>query len=240
MRLLPEPDRAERGVLRAGAHAASCASSAAPTAARGAIRRAIGARRADRTRSTWDARQRPRPRVLVDVTHQPLDPAFDGRRTRSSSSSSTKARGSSATSRDIATERPRARPARRSRARAGLRHGRARALPARVVASARMELWELIAREAIRETVASYAHCVDSGRFDDVVAAVRARRRARGARAGRRRRVATRSRAFFARRRHRPRRHDDRPADPPPHVEPEHRRASSPTEATAALLLPRR
>ena len=32
-----------------------------------------------------------------------------------------------------------------------------------------MELWELIAREAIRETVASYAHLVDSGRFDDVV-----------------------------------------------------------------------
>jgi SnoaL-like domain len=32
-----------------------------------------------------------------------------------------------------------------------------------------MELWELVAREAIRETVASYAHLVDSGRFDDVV-----------------------------------------------------------------------
>jgi SnoaL-like domain len=32
-----------------------------------------------------------------------------------------------------------------------------------------VELWELTAREAIRETVASYAHFVDSGRFDDVV-----------------------------------------------------------------------
>ena len=33
-----------------------------------------------------------------------------------------------------------------------------------------MELWELTARECIRETVASYAHFVDSGRFDEVVA----------------------------------------------------------------------
>jgi hypothetical protein len=33
-----------------------------------------------------------------------------------------------------------------------------------------MELWELIARESIRETVASYALFVDSGRFDEVVA----------------------------------------------------------------------
>ena len=38
-----------------------------------------------------------------------------------------------------------------------------------LVTCARMELWELVAREAIRETVASYAHLVDSGRFDDVV-----------------------------------------------------------------------
>jgi hypothetical protein len=30
--------------------------------------------------------------------------------------------------------------------------------------------WELLARESIRETVASYAHFVDSGRFDEVVA----------------------------------------------------------------------
>jgi hypothetical protein len=33
-----------------------------------------------------------------------------------------------------------------------------------------MELWEVVAREQIRETIASYAHFVDSGRFDDVVA----------------------------------------------------------------------
>jgi hypothetical protein len=33
-----------------------------------------------------------------------------------------------------------------------------------------METWELIARELIREVVASYAQFVDSGRFDDVVA----------------------------------------------------------------------
>jgi 3-phenylpropionate/cinnamic acid dioxygenase small subunit len=33
-----------------------------------------------------------------------------------------------------------------------------------------MELWQLVAREHIRETIASYAHLVDSGRFDDVVA----------------------------------------------------------------------
>jgi hypothetical protein len=32
-----------------------------------------------------------------------------------------------------------------------------------------VELWQLVARESIRETVASYAHLVDSGRFDDVV-----------------------------------------------------------------------
>src|SRR4051794_26595012 len=33
-----------------------------------------------------------------------------------------------------------------------------------------MEQWELAAREAIRETVAAYAHCADSGRFDDFAA----------------------------------------------------------------------
>ena len=32
-----------------------------------------------------------------------------------------------------------------------------------------MELWELSAREAIRETVAAYAHYADSGRFDELV-----------------------------------------------------------------------
>jgi hypothetical protein len=31
-----------------------------------------------------------------------------------------------------------------------------------------MELWELMAREAIRETVARYAHYADSGRFADL------------------------------------------------------------------------
>jgi uncharacterized protein (TIGR02246 family) len=31
-----------------------------------------------------------------------------------------------------------------------------------------MELRELAAREAIRETVAAYAHCADSGRFDEL------------------------------------------------------------------------
>jgi uncharacterized protein (TIGR02246 family) len=33
-----------------------------------------------------------------------------------------------------------------------------------------MEQWELAVREAIRETVASYAHCADSGRFEDFAA----------------------------------------------------------------------
>jgi SnoaL-like domain len=33
-----------------------------------------------------------------------------------------------------------------------------------------MEQWELVAREAIRETVAAYAHCADSGRFADLAA----------------------------------------------------------------------
>lgn len=33
-----------------------------------------------------------------------------------------------------------------------------------------METWELIAREQIRELVAGYAHCADSGRFDELVA----------------------------------------------------------------------
>src|SRR4029077_12014451 len=54
------------------------------------------------------------------------------------------------------------RPPDRRRARAGQRRSRARDLPARV-----MELWELAAREAIREPVAAYAHCADSGRFDE-------------------------------------------------------------------------
>ena len=34
----------------------------------------------------------------------------------------------------------------------------------------RVELWELAAREAIRETIASYTYCADSGRFDDFAA----------------------------------------------------------------------
>lgn len=33
-----------------------------------------------------------------------------------------------------------------------------------------MEIWELEAREQIRHTIARYAHCVDGGRFDDLVA----------------------------------------------------------------------
>ena len=33
-----------------------------------------------------------------------------------------------------------------------------------------MEIWELAARESIRETVASYAHCADSGRFAELTA----------------------------------------------------------------------
>jgi uncharacterized protein (TIGR02246 family) len=33
-----------------------------------------------------------------------------------------------------------------------------------------VEQWELVAREAIRETVAAYAHCADSGRFEDFAA----------------------------------------------------------------------
>jgi 3-phenylpropionate/cinnamic acid dioxygenase small subunit len=33
-----------------------------------------------------------------------------------------------------------------------------------------MEIWELEAREQIRDAIARYAHCVDGGRFDDLVA----------------------------------------------------------------------
>jgi hypothetical protein len=33
-----------------------------------------------------------------------------------------------------------------------------------------VELWELAAREAIRETVAAYAHYADSGRFEELAA----------------------------------------------------------------------
>ena len=33
-----------------------------------------------------------------------------------------------------------------------------------------MEMWELVARECIRDTVARYNHAGDSGRFDDMVA----------------------------------------------------------------------
>lgn len=32
-----------------------------------------------------------------------------------------------------------------------------------------METWELVAREQIRDTIARYAHCVDGGRFDELV-----------------------------------------------------------------------
>jgi hypothetical protein len=32
-----------------------------------------------------------------------------------------------------------------------------------------MELWEVIAREHIRATINRYAHCADTGRFDDLV-----------------------------------------------------------------------
>lgn len=32
-----------------------------------------------------------------------------------------------------------------------------------------MEAWELLAREQIRDTIARYAHCVDGGRFDELV-----------------------------------------------------------------------
>jgi 3-phenylpropionate/cinnamic acid dioxygenase small subunit len=32
-----------------------------------------------------------------------------------------------------------------------------------------VEAWELEAREHIRETIARYAHCVDGGRFDELV-----------------------------------------------------------------------
>jgi 3-phenylpropionate/cinnamic acid dioxygenase small subunit len=32
-----------------------------------------------------------------------------------------------------------------------------------------VELWELVAREQIRDTIARYAHCVDGGRFDELV-----------------------------------------------------------------------
>ena len=33
-----------------------------------------------------------------------------------------------------------------------------------------MDVWELVAREEIRELVARYAHCADSGRFEELVA----------------------------------------------------------------------
>ena len=32
-----------------------------------------------------------------------------------------------------------------------------------------MDVWELVAREEIRELVARYAHCADSGRFEELV-----------------------------------------------------------------------
>jgi 3-phenylpropionate/cinnamic acid dioxygenase small subunit len=32
-----------------------------------------------------------------------------------------------------------------------------------------MDMWELEAREQIRDTIARYAHCVDGGRFDELV-----------------------------------------------------------------------
>jgi len=33
-----------------------------------------------------------------------------------------------------------------------------------------MDLWELVAREEIRQLIARYAHCADTGRFGDVAA----------------------------------------------------------------------
>jgi hypothetical protein len=33
-----------------------------------------------------------------------------------------------------------------------------------------MDVWELVAREEIRELVARYAHCADSGRFEELIA----------------------------------------------------------------------
>jgi len=40
---------------------------------------------------------------------------------------------------------------------------------ARATEERAMEVWELAAREQIRDTIARYAHCVDGGRFDDLV-----------------------------------------------------------------------
>src|SRR5207244_3721795 len=79
-----------------------------------------------------------------------------------------RARGRAAAGRQSRRHRQRrapARPAGPRRARAGERRRRARHVPAGL-----MELWELTAREAIRETVAAYAHVADSGRFDEFAA----------------------------------------------------------------------
>ena len=77
MRILPEPGRAERRVLRAGPRAASCGCSAAPTcgtwrhpprhrcAACGSLATHVGARTGRGRIFSWT------------ITHQALDPAFE-------------------------------------------------------------------------------------------------------------------------------------------------------------------
>ena len=165
----PEPGRTERGVLRVRPRAASCGSSAAPTAARGAIRRATAARLRlarehvgaasagaaassrgrSRTSSSIPPSTVPYAVVVVELEEGPrlvgnlrdLEPA------------------------DLALDLPVEAVLEPISDTVALVHFR----PGLTVTSARMELWELTAREAIRETVASYAHLVDSGRFDDVV-----------------------------------------------------------------------
>ena len=198
---VPEPGRAERGVLRVLARAASCDCSAAPTAARGATRRAIAARSAARSRCTWEP-VGGRGRVFSwTITHRRGRSRVRRLRTRSSSSSSRKGparrqprAGSSrpswrSTSRSVVELEPVSDTIALVTFRPGLT-----ALPA-------VELWELVAREAIRETVASYAPLRRLRSLRRRGRAVRGRRRARGPRRSSAARVARRDPRLPRRRR---------------------------------------
>ena len=133
------------------------------------------------------------------ITHQAARSRLRGCRTRSSSSSSRKARGWSA------TPRPWSRPTSRSTCRSKSSSNRSRTR-SRSCTSARDLTPHLrahggsgswCARRRSAETVASYAHLVDSGRFDDVVDLFTADGvlEVQGSRAGSR--VTTDSAAFF-------------------------------------------
>ena len=222
----PRPDRAERRVLRVLGRAASCGSSAAPTAARGAIRRVTAARACGSPR----ARGSPsagRGRVFSwTITHQTARPRVRRFRTRSSSSSSRKARGWSATSADIepadlVLDLPvevELEPVSDTVALVHFRSARLVTVRSRAWSSGS---WSRARRSGRRwratRTSSTAAASTTSSTCSPPTACSRCKGREPAVGPRRAPRV-------LPRRRRRPGRDDDRPADPALHVEPEHRR----------------